>query len=95
MGSRFMGSRIGIAGTSIIAILVLSWASVGAAGGPRQGGEGPRVVSALGTKEVQGQDVFVEVLVLAGPGQDAKAAVQAGLESQGARPLKEAELGSG
>ena len=34
MGSRFMGSRIGIAGTLIIAILVLSWASVGAAGGP-------------------------------------------------------------
>ena len=72
--------------------LVFSLTAVGAAGEPP--GQA-RVVSVLGVVQVQGQDVFVDVLVLVRPGQDPKAAAQAGLESQGARPLKEAELGSG
>ncbi|MEE9248529.1 MAG: carboxypeptidase regulatory-like domain-containing protein [Dehalococcoidia bacterium] len=87
--------RSWIIAAGILALaLVFSLTAIAAGGGGEPPGQA-RVVSVLGVVQVQGQDVFVDVLVLVRPGQDPKAAAQAGLESQGARPLKEAELGSG
>lgn len=94
MGGRVLSSKVPLVGIILI-LLTISLTMGGTVAGGERGGDKARVVSALGVTKVQGQDVFVDVLVLVRPGQDAKAAVQAGLESQGARPLKEAQLGSG
>ncbi len=45
------------------------------------------IASAIGIAEIQGQDVFVEVLVLVAEGRSAEAATAAALAAQGARPF--------
>lgn len=58
------------------------------------GGEGSRVVSALGVARAGGQEVVVDVLVVVPPGANERAAIRDALAGQGARPFEEAHLGS-
>ena len=69
------------------------------AASPAFGGGGPpdvkrQVVSALGTKNIQGQAVIVDILLQVEPGQDPADAANRALKRYGATPLDSAALGS-
>ena len=88
----------------MILLLALTGGTVYAAqppdglGGPGPGAElGPgkgHVVSVLGVAQVQGRDVFVDVIVVVPPGADERLATLAALQEQGARPVERKDLQS-
>ena len=78
-------------------LAVLALAALAAS--PAFGGGGPpdvkrQVVSASGTKNIQGQRVIVDILLQVEPGQDPANAANRALKRYGATPLDSAALGS-
>ena len=89
---NFRRSWTAVAGIMVLA-LAFGLVAVGAGNAGQLPGQA-RVVGALGVAKVQGQDVFVDILVLVPAGEDATAAANAALARQGARPIDSAGLGS-
>jgi len=78
----------------LISISLVGLLGVGSISADPQGNGPSRVISVLGITQVQGQDVFVDILVQVQPGQNANDVARDALQSQGARPFDSANLGS-
>ena len=78
----------------LISISLVGLLGVGSISADQQGNGASRIISVLGISQVQGQSVFVDILVEVQPGQNANEVAREALQSQGARPFESANLGS-
>lgn len=78
----------------LISISLVGLLGVGSISADPQGNGASRIISVLGIAQVQGQPVFVDILVQVQPGQNANEVAREALQSQGARPFDSANLGS-